>query len=978
MPKDIKFNNGKLDSESTLTFAVSGTNQATLNSSGQLNLVGLTASTILSSDASKNITSLSTATYPSLTELSYVKGVTSAIQTQLSGKENTLTKGNLTESTSSVLTITGGTGAVIGSGTTIQVRQASTTVSGFLSSTDFTTFNNKQASGNYVTALTGDVTASGPGSVAATIANSAVTNAKMANMAANTIKGNNTAGAAAPSDLTATQTTAMLNAMVGDSGSGGTKGLVPAPAAGDSAKYLKGDGTWATVTAGVSSVTASAPISSSGGATPNITISQASTSANGFLSSTDWNTFNNKQASITGGASSITTSNLTVSRALASDASGKVSVATTTLAELNFLSGVTSGVQAQLNAKSSQGIKNYITNFDAETDTTGWSTYADAAQATPVDGTGGSPQASLWIRSTTSPLRGSASFRLDKTGSASRQGQGVSFDFTIDKADQAKVLTVSFDYEVAAGTYADGDVTVYIYDVTNATVIQPAGYIVQKVASGVENKQIATFQTASNSTSYRLILHIASTSAQNYTLAIDNVVVGPQTVQYGAPITDWQSYTPTITGSTTNPTSTATGQYRRVGDTVEIRGKFTSSAAGSGFYTISIPTGMSMDTNKGVSLSSNLADAVTAGLVVGTVIGKGSAQVVGAGQLWATTDISVHAGTTASNIILVRGEQSSNTAVAVDRQNVVGSAEYLATTQEWLWFASFPVVGFSSTVQMSNDTDTRVVDFVGYVTSNTALTANTTQIPLTAIKDSHGAWSTNQYLIPVAGDYQFLVNAQFTASVAGMIIFVWVNGVTSYAAMTLLNQQNNSGSVMIPNLKAGDVISFRGNASLFTISSNPVFLFSINRLSGPSAIAATETVVLRAYKNTGSQTSNANWQTVASYNASPIDSHGAFNTTTGEYTAPVSGTYQVSTTMGLLSNATGIRGVKIQVDGSDSIGGNIVAAVSGANTMVVSSGIVKVNAGQKITASVYQSSGGNLAYETTANYSHLSIVRVGN
>ncbi|MFY7883839.1 MAG: beta strand repeat-containing protein, partial [Dolichospermum sp.] len=37
------------------------------------------------------IASLSTATYPSLTELSYVKGVTSAIQTQLNGKQNTLT-----------------------------------------------------------------------------------------------------------------------------------------------------------------------------------------------------------------------------------------------------------------------------------------------------------------------------------------------------------------------------------------------------------------------------------------------------------------------------------------------------------------------------------------------------------------------------------------------------------------------------------------------------------------------------------------------------------------------------------------------------------------------------------------------------------------------------------------------------------------------------------------------------------------------
>ena len=57
--------------------------------------------------------------------------------------EPVLTKGNLTESTSSILTISGGTGSVIGSGTTIQVKQASSTVSGYLSSTDWNTFNNK-------------------------------------------------------------------------------------------------------------------------------------------------------------------------------------------------------------------------------------------------------------------------------------------------------------------------------------------------------------------------------------------------------------------------------------------------------------------------------------------------------------------------------------------------------------------------------------------------------------------------------------------------------------------------------------------------------------------------------------------------------------------------------------------------------------------------------------------------------------------
>jgi hypothetical protein len=44
----------------------------------------------------------------------------------------------------------------------------------------------------------------------------------------------------------------------------------------------------------VTSVTGTAPIASSGGATPAISISQATTSTDGYLSSTDWNTFNGK------------------------------------------------------------------------------------------------------------------------------------------------------------------------------------------------------------------------------------------------------------------------------------------------------------------------------------------------------------------------------------------------------------------------------------------------------------------------------------------------------------------------------------------------------------------------------------------------------------------------------------------------------------------------------------------------------------
>jgi hypothetical protein len=73
-----------------------------------------------------------------------------------------------------------------------------------------------------------------------------VTNAMLATMADQRIKGNVSGGSAVPSDLSATSVTAMLNAFVGDSGSGGTKGLVPAPAAADAAanKVLGAGGGW--------------------------------------------------------------------------------------------------------------------------------------------------------------------------------------------------------------------------------------------------------------------------------------------------------------------------------------------------------------------------------------------------------------------------------------------------------------------------------------------------------------------------------------------------------------------------------------------------------------------------------------------------------------------------------------------------------------------------------------------------------------
>jgi hypothetical protein len=61
-----------------------------------------------------------------------------------------------------------------------------------------------------------------------------------------------------------------------------------------------------------------------------------------------------KQDVITGGASTITDDNLTASRALVSDGSGKVAVSDVTSTELGYLDGVTSAVQTQVDAKTAK------------------------------------------------------------------------------------------------------------------------------------------------------------------------------------------------------------------------------------------------------------------------------------------------------------------------------------------------------------------------------------------------------------------------------------------------------------------------------------------------------------------------------------------------------------------------------------------------------------------------------------------------
>jgi hypothetical protein len=191
-------------------------------------------------------------------------------------------------------TVTGvtGTAPIVSSGgnaPVISISAATTSAAGSMSAEDKAKLNaiTGTNTGNQTITLTGDVTGSGTGSFTATISSASVTNAKMANMAANTLKTNSTASSAVPSDLALTANTFPARSSTGN--------IVAKPVS-DFALTLLDDADAATmrttIGAGtgngtVTGVSGTAPIVSSGGTAPIISITAATTSIAGSMSAAD-------------------------------------------------------------------------------------------------------------------------------------------------------------------------------------------------------------------------------------------------------------------------------------------------------------------------------------------------------------------------------------------------------------------------------------------------------------------------------------------------------------------------------------------------------------------------------------------------------------------------------------------------------------------------------------------------------------------
>jgi hypothetical protein len=499
--------------------------------------------------------------------------------------------------------------------------------------------------------------------------------------------------------------------------------------------------------------------------------------------------------------------------------------------------------------------------------------------AAPIDGTGGSPTLTF-TRSTSSPLRGTASFLVTKDA-ANRLGEGASYAITLDAADKYKPLTLTFDYKISSGTYADGDVQLWIYDVTNATLIQPTGYRILNV--GVESKHIAEFQ-ASSSTSYRVCYHVASASSSTYTIQMDNIQCGPNAVARGAFLTDWQAFT----ASSPQGLGTITGTFywRRNGQNVDIIGRASIGTVTASEARISLPTGLTVDP---------------------TLV----AQLKPLGKLWRNAAGGYYAYyVTAEPSVTYMTFSADASATETPFLKLVGtnfiSSEAIAVQ------CSIPIQGWGSGALASTDTDTRVCEVEYTGNAGTALTANVTNIDFsTKVRDSHGAFNGTTFTAPLPGSYNISGSITLTAGVASAFS-AYVNGSQRAQiggqASTVTSFHSIAGQVY---LNAGDTLTIRTNANATLSNSAISHRLTIHRVAGPAQIMASERVVFEGYLAANQALTSAVTNLTVT---ATRDSHSAYSS--GIFTAPVAGDYGVA--LSVTQNATTsnyhiyINGVKRQ------------------------------------------------------------------
>lgn len=629
------------------------------------------------------------------------------------------------------------------------------------------------------------------------------------------------------------------------------------------------------------------------------------------------------------------------------------------------------------------GSKNYFTQSNANPSfenatISPWSlcTLSGLTPTTPPSGAPTLSGSMTLAPTSTNPLIGTQSGQLTK-GASNLQGQGfISGALTIDREDTAKVMYGSFSYEVVSGTVDFSgtstqslEIWVCFYNPSTpgtVTWVQPAGYRGMNQSSG-QGLVTFSFQTDGNvsNNTYKIAVVTAQTSTASFVVNFDDFKVGPSPILIGAVMSEWQSYTPTWTGLTVG-NGVQKFFWRRTGDSIEIKGnlQFGTTTSVSGKITFTLPSGLSLDNNKNPFPSTALGYSR---------LGSSSVYISGSGV---KSSLIVIQDGTLLNAFYIVGKDGTT---VIDPLNNT-SFTWTSGSEIEIIELTVPILGWGSNVQMSNDTDTRVIASSMWNSANQAITANN-PIPFSSVLyDNSGSLTlaSGRFTAPVTGYYHVSYSGFARTTTTGGTINIYKNGVGVVGLISFANfNAYYAGSYFI-QLNAGDYIDLRCDTACTLVGGSTL---SAIRASGPSVIASSETVSARAYKSSGSHTTSGNTLTVASWNLKEFDTHGAFNLTTGEFTVPVRGTYQASATVSFQPNTTSSRVSYIAVNGNPKIISNVYLSF-GDNPVMPMSGTLQLNAGDIVTVKAFQASGGTLSYDLSTGdvangRTQFNIVKVG-
>lgn len=608
---------------------------------------------------------------------------------------------------------------------------------------------------------------------------------------------------------------------------------------------------------------------------------------------------------------------------------------------------------------------NFLVNPNGLFNTTGWTEGSYTAGAKPTGNFTASSGAGKFsiARTTTNPLGMTGTSLVLTKSSGNQQGRAVETSFALPLSYRAKVLQIEIDYilnstDFLPGTNLTNSSLIWYCAFSNDngatyTLAEPSSFKMLSDSQTISDKLTASIQSPYDATNMKLIAYVSQNDPFTWTVKCITKV-SPSQYVYGTPVVDLGEYTPVFTNLGT--VTTQKFEAYRIGKKLRVKFRFTAASGGASVATVGLPPGLT------VSSTGN------------TVVGAAWTQFT------TSKDVFVVASNGATTVRFI-----TNNGIGAD---LVGSDFGSGIVDGWF---EVDILGWSSSVQVSDGYDGRVVAARATLSADVTGVSGSAVLPFNTVGfDSTGSFNTitNSYKIPSSGIYRITAHVRFTtlSTNAEMGIPLLLNGTTIDYIGT---QSLPAGGLAVISgsttrqLNAGQEVQIgRYGEGTYTVTSIYTS-FEIEKLSGSPTISASETVACKYVNSSGFSVPTGTTPTKVTGWTKTFDTHGAFNPTTGTFTASEAGLYHVGFKFFFDNNksftATTLISAWIYKDNAQlSRPGTKVVEVTGATLYQDLQGddLVPLNAGQTIDFRLVHGEGTSRELTTSGDLNYVYIYKV--